>query len=124
VKLLDRFRASAFSPPDPVEIARQEGVSEAQLRPVIDFCVSGRELIRVDRQFYLHHECYDQLQKRMVEGLGTGDGLTMSQIKDLLGTSRKYAVPICEHLDTIGLTKRQGDRRVLGQPPLGDSPRD
>ena len=37
----------------------------------------------------------------------------MAEIRDLLGTTRKYAVPICEYLDRIGLTKRDGDLRVL-----------
>ena len=40
----------------------------------------------------------------------------MSEIRQVLDTSRKYAVPICEHLDRIGLTKRQGDVRVLKHP--------
>ena len=37
-----------------------------------------------------------------------------AEIRDLLGTSRKYALPICEHLDRVGVTKRVGDVRVPG----------
>jgi selenocysteine-specific elongation factor len=40
--------------------------------------------------------------------------MSVSQIKDLLGTTRKFAVPICEHLDRIGFTRREGDVRVPG----------
>ena len=43
----------------------------------------------------------------------------MSELRDLLGTTRKYAVPIGEYLDRIGLTKREGDVRRLG--PAGRS---
>jgi selenocysteine-specific elongation factor len=39
--------------------------------------------------------------------------LTVSQIREILGTTRKYAMPFCEHLDRIGFTRRQGDLRVL-----------
>jgi selenocysteine-specific elongation factor len=38
----------------------------------------------------------------------------MSEIRDILGTSRKFAVPIGEYLDRIGWTRREGDIRTLG----------
>ena len=39
--------------------------------------------------------------------------LTMSELRELLGTTRKYSVPIGEYLDRIGLTRREGDVRRL-----------
>ena len=36
-----------------------------------------------------------------------------SEIRDLLGTTRKYAVPLCEYLDRVGVTRREGDLRFL-----------
>ena len=41
--------------------------------------------------------------------------MTMADLRDLLNTTRKYAVPIGEYLDRIGLTRRDGDVRRLGQ---------
>ena len=40
----------------------------------------------------------------------------MAEIRDLLGTTRKFAVPLCEYLDRIGVTRREGDLRVLAAP--------
>jgi selenocysteine-specific elongation factor len=37
----------------------------------------------------------------------------VAEIRDLLGTTRKFAVPICEYLDRVGVTRRDGDLRVL-----------
>jgi selenocysteine-specific elongation factor len=51
----------------------------------------------------------DTLRERMADGTG----MTVSQIREILGTTRKYAVPICEYLDQIGYTVREGDLRVL-----------
>jgi selenocysteine-specific elongation factor len=31
----------------------------------------------------------------------------------LLGTTRKYAIPLCEYLDRTGVTRSDGDLRVL-----------
>ena len=39
--------------------------------------------------------------KRLAQG---GPGLTVAEIRDLLGTTRKYAVPLCEYLDRVGIT--------------------
>ena len=46
-------------------------------------------------------------------GCAAGPGLTVAEIRDLLGTTRKYAVPLCEYLDRVGVTRREGDLRVL-----------
>ena len=47
------------------------------------------------------------------ERLGGGAGATVAEIRDLLGTTRKYAVPLCEYLDRAGVTRREGDLRLL-----------
>jgi selenocysteine-specific elongation factor len=38
-------------------------------------------------------------------------GITVSELREALGTSRKYAVPLAEHLDATKVTRREGDRR-------------
>jgi selenocysteine-specific elongation factor len=42
------------------------------------------------------------------------EGFTVSEAREALGTSRKYAVPLLVHLDATGVTRRHGDRRVAG----------
>jgi selenocysteine-specific elongation factor len=41
------------------------------------------------------------------------EGLTVSALREALGTSRKYAVPLAGYLDAIGVTRRVGDLRFL-----------
>ncbi|MBV8488345.1 MAG: SelB C-terminal domain-containing protein, partial [Planctomycetaceae bacterium] len=61
-----------------------------------------------------------ELRRKVTQRLADGSGMTMADLRDLLGTTRKYAVPIGEYLDRIGLTRRVGDVRKLGQiEPLG-----
>jgi selenocysteine-specific elongation factor len=42
------------------------------------------------------------------------DGVTVAQIRDGLGTSRKYVLPLLAHLDGTGRTRRRGDLRIAG----------
>lgn len=52
--------------------------------------------------------------ERMVrEALSGGRGATTARLRETLGTTRKFAVPILEHLDQRRITRRQGDERYL-----------
>ncbi|MCO8128074.1 selenocysteine-specific translation elongation factor [Acidimicrobiia bacterium EGI L10123] len=42
------------------------------------------------------------------------EGVTVAQIRDRLGTSRKYVLPLLAHLDGTGRTRRRGDLRIAG----------
>jgi selenocysteine-specific elongation factor len=42
------------------------------------------------------------------------EGLTVSRFRELLETTRKYALPLLAHLDATGITRREGDVRRLG----------
>jgi selenocysteine-specific elongation factor len=42
-------------------------------------------------------------------------GITVSRFREALGTTRRYAMPLLEHFDRQGITRRQGDvRRLAG----------
>ena len=45
---------------------------------------------------------------------GRPDGVTVAEIRDALGTTRKYALPLLAQLDNTGVTRRRGDLRVGG----------
>jgi selenocysteine-specific elongation factor len=50
----------------------------------------------------------------VVEALRERPRLTVAEIRDVLGTTRKFAVPICRWLDRQGVTRRRGDDRIAG----------
>jgi selenocysteine-specific elongation factor len=64
-------------------------------------------------------DLYRRAQMTRAQALVTGvlqnnvAGATTSQLKEAFGTSRKYALPLLEHLDSIGFTIRDGDLRRL-----------
>ena len=42
------------------------------------------------------------------------DGVTVAQVRDALGTTRKHALPLLAHFDATGVTRRRGDLRIGG----------
>jgi selenocysteine-specific elongation factor len=103
VQLLD---ANGFSPPLRLPAGDQV------LRALVD---SG-ELVKIDG-FYLTAERAAAARKLVREKIAADGPVTVAQIRDLLQTSRKYAVPLSEWLDQTGATARRGDLRVLGPNP-------
>jgi selenocysteine-specific elongation factor len=53
--------------------------------------------------------------RRILASLLEGEGLTVSEIAKALGVSRKFCMPLLDHLDTVRFTRREGDRRVAFQ---------
>jgi len=116
-KLKDKVVAACleagFQPPEPSSFVNQAGGNAASLKDLFDACVAEGFLMKVSDEIYLHAEMEATMRQRVREKLTGGAAATVAEIRDLLGTSRKYAVPFCEYLDRIGLTKREGDLRVL-----------
>ena len=68
-------------------------------------------LVRVTDDIYLHADVAADMRTRLKTRLAGGAAATVAEIRDLLGTTRKYAIPLCEYLDRVGMTRRDGDLR-------------
>jgi selenocysteine-specific elongation factor len=112
-RLLDAFSSAGLSPPDVSTVARDARASDADLRPVVDLCVAEGQLVHVGDGMFLHRDAEAALRARVRAIFDGQTGMTLGRIREALGTSRKYALPFCEYLDRIGLTRRVGDERVL-----------
>jgi selenocysteine-specific elongation factor len=112
-KLVAAFAEARFQPPEPGSFANQAGGNASNLRDLFDVCVAEGQLVRVTDDLYLHVDTEAEMRRLITAKLGPGVALSVAEIRDLLGTTRKYAVPLCEHLDRVGVTRREGDLRVL-----------
>jgi selenocysteine-specific elongation factor len=112
-KVVAAYREARFAPPEPSSFANQAGGNAASLRDLFEVCVADGDLTKVTDEIYLHSEVEAEMRRLVQEKLSSGStGLTVAEIRDMLGTTRKFAVPLCEYLDRIGLTRREGDLRV------------
>jgi selenocysteine-specific elongation factor len=112
-RLVAAYREAAFQPPDPASFAGQAGGNAASLKDLFEVCVAEGDLVLITEDLYLHSEVESEMRRRIGEKLAGSPGMTVAEIRDLLGTTRKYAVPLCEYLDRVGVTRREGDLRLL-----------
>jgi selenocysteine-specific elongation factor len=112
-KIVDDHKKAAFQPPEASSYLSQVSHNATTLRDIFEVACAEGFLVRVTDEIYLHADADADMRNKVTAKLAdTPAGLTVADIRDLLGTTRKYAVPLCEFLDKTGLTKRNGDFRV------------
>jgi selenocysteine-specific elongation factor len=80
---------------------------------VYDVLLRQRKLVQCGAEVVLLAETYDDAVRRVRELILRDGQITAAQVRDAFATTRKYALGLLEHLDSIGETKRVGDARVL-----------
>jgi selenocysteine-specific elongation factor len=96
--------ASPFSPPEP------DGVDRAELRELV------RRGLVVERDgAYFAAGAVDNAARLVAKLLSSQpEGVTVGEVRDALGTTRKHALPLLAQLDATGVTRRRGDLRIAG----------
>ena len=108
---LDELGAAA---PADVELAQDLGMELGQLRHALSSLVQTGQAEQVAKGQFLSSGVFDQVKQTVSRAINGGGGqATASELREALGLSRKYALPILEHLDSVGFTVRDGDARRL-----------
>ena len=110
IELADRLREAGHEP-----LAREQlGDATAHLPALIQAGVA----VRVGRDLYAHSDAVAVVAERARAIIADEGAVTLARLRDELGTSRKYAQALLEHLDQARVTKRlPDDRRVLRRRP-------
>ncbi len=114
-KIIADHLKAGFTPPEMKEFVNVAAGNASLLKEIVEVAAAEGFLVRLSEGLFLHSDHDLELRQRVRERLQDGVGATVAEIRDLLGTTRKYAVPLCEYLDRIGLTRRDGDLRVLSE---------
>jgi selenocysteine-specific elongation factor len=104
IALVAALEATPFSPPDASTLAAGALVSAL---------VRHGALVDVGGVVFTA-SAVDRAREFVRDYLTTHDTITVGDVRDLLGSSRKYVVPLLEHFDREGLTRRRGDVRIPG----------
>jgi selenocysteine-specific elongation factor len=105
--LLAAFRKSPYTP---LSVADSEAVVGME---VLNALIQQGELVQVSEDVLFLRGTYEEMVKRVIEHIQEKGPITVAQVRDMFGASRKYALALMEHLDEHKVTKRVGDERVL-----------
>jgi selenocysteine-specific elongation factor len=111
------YRAAGYSPPTMKELASGagSGLDGRGLSEALEFLVMEGRLVKISPEMFFHADTMSAVRERVEEHFHGHDKLGVPEFKDLVGASRKFAVPLLEYLDRVGLTRRVGDYRAPGR---------
>ena len=104
--LADRFNAPSYA-----ELAA--GMPPRAAQEVWEALVDNGAVVRLTQDVFLHRQAVDEAVAQVRAYIPEHGPMTAAQFRDLVGTTRKYAVPLLEWLDAQRVTRRLGDVRAL-----------
>ncbi len=110
------FLRAEAAPPSPEEALGHAGVAGDDEHELFQILVEGKRLVRIKESLFFHARALETIQDKLVALLRERKDIGPGDIKDLLGISRKYAIPLLEYFDGRRVTMRVGERRVLRGP--------
>lgn len=118
-RILERYRTTGYRSPRRDELAAQLGVEDRAVQPLVDRLAQTGDLVVMSEKVILHREHAAAARRQIVAFIRAQGPLETNTFKELLQTTRKYAIAILEYWDRQRLTFRVGDTRKLVRPDGG-----
>lgn len=110
--VMKKLNQTPFAPPD-IKVLTAE-MSAERGKKVLELLHNRGETVKCG-DILFSAAALKEAERRISDYLEKNRTVTLAEVRDLLQTSRKYALPILSRLDSIKITKRQGDVRVLAK---------
>jgi len=119
-KILDIYLQAGFQPPN-LEDVRQSIESGPKSRTdarvdvtrLMQYLLDEGLLVKLSEGLLLHHEILSQARQKLEDYFLHQPDISVPEFKDLFGFSRKYAISLLEYFDSVNITMRLGDKRIL-----------
>ncbi len=102
-----------FQPPMKNELAGQLSIKEKELNDLLMLLTKEGLLVRINDSLYITRVQYDAMIDLLKKFYAKKSEMSIAEFRDILGTTRKYALPFVEFLDSKKITLRVGDIRRL-----------
>ena len=108
-KILKIIKDNPLNPPDEKKLNSQI----AESKEIIDFLIQEGEIIKLNEGILLENKNYDMMKNKLIDFLKINGFISISQVRDLLGISRKYIIPLLNKMDQEKITQRKENNRIL-----------
>jgi selenocysteine-specific elongation factor len=107
------FLAAGYQPPRIEELFDKLKVGKGHDKALLQVLIDQGRAVRLKDNVVFHRSNLEKAESLLVQYLRDHREITPIEFKDLLGVSRKYAIPLLEYFDGRKVTIRVGDKRVL-----------
>jgi selenocysteine-specific elongation factor len=110
-KILSILEKAEFQPPSKDELAQSMSIDKKEAGALLKIMASDNSLVRINDSLYISHSNHSAMMDRLTNFFSEKKEMTVGDFRDVLGTSRKYAIPFLEYLDSNKITLRVGEVR-------------
>jgi selenocysteine-specific elongation factor len=107
------YKENRFNPPKLSELAAANRLDRNQCQEVYNALIDMGELVKLDEDIAFSRDAYMDAVELLRKYIKENGSIQLGQFRDILGTSRKYAMALLDYFDQNKITKRVGDNRVL-----------
>jgi selenocysteine-specific elongation factor len=108
------FERAGLTVPSVTAVLGKLPVEAARAQKILQILLREKVLVKIADDLVFHREALAQLRTLLAKySKEKGNRLPITAFKELAGISRKYAIPLLEHLDREHVTRRAGDERVI-----------
>lgn len=108
----NKYSMSDFQPPSWSEVTAELKLTDQEASELLFYLQEKKILVKLEDNLYLHQQVLADGTDKIKEYLKEKGEVTLGEARDLLGTSRKYALPLLEYFDQVKVTRRVGDKRI------------
>jgi selenocysteine-specific elongation factor len=113
-RAMTRYSEAGLEPPETGVLAEELGIDAGRFRELLRHLEREGRVVKLASDWYADAGALARAERLLVERLGGEEaGADTGAFKELFGVTRKYLIPILEYFDRNGLTRREGNRRVL-----------
>ena len=110
-KILGLLEKGGFQPPTREELSAALSMDQKRLGDILGLLSKENKVVRINESLYLSAGSYENMISRIRTFFEKKPDLSVAEFRDILNTSRKYALPFLEYLDSHKVTIRTGDVR-------------
>jgi len=112
-KIERRFLECHFQTPSWGDIVKEFSINQTEAEEILNYFLNRHILIKLEENVLIHQNNIEEARKRLVDYLRKNGEISLGEARDLLKTSRKYALPIMNYFDKEKITRRVDDKRIL-----------
>jgi selenocysteine-specific elongation factor len=114
-ELIEReFESAGLTVPDFASVLAKLPVDAARAQKILQILLREKVLVKISSDLVFHRNTLLKLREMLAKyRKERGARLPIAVFKELTGITRKYAIPLLEHLDREQVTRRAGDERVI-----------
>jgi selenocysteine-specific elongation factor len=111
-RLVDTLSEAELAPPSPAELATLIGVARDVLNDLLRLLIERGEVIRVTPEIFVTRAA-EARARATIRKIADAGAVTPGEFRTALGLTRKHLIPLLEHMDRVGVTRRTTEGRVL-----------